>query len=133
MHRKAGFAVTVIAAAAPAIALAAWRATNGSDVYPLSKDVFEVVNRASSRTQDYWCAAGDFAISQLRTSATRRIYVLVPVGPSKSRPGAKGVRFSLSVPPGGPAPQSYSLTVKTVGESLTAASARNYCFDNIIF
>ncbi len=116
---------------APGMTLAQWRATNRSEVFPLSKGVFEVVNRSSSRTQDYWCAAGDYAITQLRTAATQRIYVVVPLGPSRSRPGKKGVQFALSPPPEGPAPDSYSLSVKRPGENLTAASARNYCYDDM--
>lgn len=130
----AGRAALVAAglAAVPALAQAQWRAMNGSEVFPLSNGRFEVVNRNNSRTQEYWCAAGDYAIARLRTSATQRIYIQVPIGPSKSRPGRKAVQFSLSPPASGPAPQSYSLTVKTVGETLTASFARNYCFDLII-
>ncbi|WP_380218764.1 hypothetical protein [Jhaorihella thermophila] len=117
--------------ALPGMASAQWRAVNRSEVFPISKGVFEVVNRSSSRTQDYWCAAGDYAITQLRTAATQRIYVSVPIGASQFRSGKRGVRFSLTPPPEGPAPDSYSLSVKKVGENLTAASARNYCYDDL--
>ena len=117
----------------PGLAAAQWRAFNQSVVYPLSSGAFEVVNRASSAAPDYWCAAGDYAIAQLGAGATQRIYIVAPEGPSRARPGRKGVQFSLAPPPGGPAPRSYSLTVRTVGESLPASMARNYCFDRIIF
>lgn len=131
-HRRVGWAAALIAAMAPGLAVAQWRAINRSEVFPISSDRFEVVNRSNSRTQEYWCAAGDYAIRQLRTSATQRIYVVSPIGPSQFRPGKRGVQFSLTPPPEGPAPQSYSLSVKTVGENITASFARNYCLDNLM-
>ncbi|MFV0515723.1 MAG: hypothetical protein ACK5MY_19085 [Jhaorihella sp.] len=134
MSRRRGHATPLAALAllaAPGAALA-WTAANGSAVVPVTAERFEVINRASSRAQDYWCGAGDFAIAGLRSAATQRIYVYAPVGPSQTNPGARAVQFSLVPPPSGPAPQTYSLSVKTAGDSLTAAAARQYCYDRLM-
>ncbi|MCB1364963.1 MAG: hypothetical protein KDK02_12635 [Rhodobacteraceae bacterium] len=131
MRRRRGLALPLILLAIPGTALA-WTAANGSAVIPVSADRFEVINRASSRAPDYWCGAGDYAIAGLRTAATQRVYIHTPVGPSQTSPGARAVQFSLSPPPSGPAPQTYSLSVKTVGDSLTAAAARQYCYDRLM-
>lgn len=120
----------LVLAALPGLAVA-WTAVNRSEVTALGGDRFEVVNRNSSRSQDYWCAAGDYAIAALHTPATQRVYIYAAVGPSQTAPGRKGVTFSLSPPPGGPAPQTYSLSVKSVGDNLTAAAARQYCTDRM--
>jgi len=64
----------------------------------------------------------------LGVGATQRVYLWAALGPSQTVAGKKAVQFSLSVPPSGPAPQSYSLSVKAVGDSLTAAAAQKYCF-----
>lgn len=117
-----------IAAAGPA---SAWTAINGSEVIPTSGDRFEVINRASSRAQDYWCAAGEYVVAALRRPVGQRIYIHTGVGPSQTVAGRRAVQFSLSVPPGGPAPQTYSLGVSTVGDSLPAAMARQYCLDRL--
>lgn len=130
MHRTFRFALPLILLTAPGLALA-WRAVNQSEVIPVAGDRFEVINRASSRAQDYWCAAGDYAIAQLRKPAGQRIYIWAGVGPSQTTKGRKAVQFSLSVPPSGPAPQSLSLSVKAVGDSLTAAAAQQYCYDRL--
>ncbi len=127
MRRSGFFAASLLLLCLPGAAMA-WLALNRHEVSQLSGGVFEVVARPGSGAADYWCGAGDYALSVLRTSATQKVYLWAARGPSVSRPGAKAVQFSLSVPPSGPAPQSYSLSVKAVGDSLTAAAARQYCF-----
>lgn len=109
----------------------AWRAWNRHEVLPVSEGVWEVVNRVGSGAQDYWCGIGDFAIRQLRSQATQRIYIWQGIGPSVHRPGRKSVQFSLSPPPGSDTSPRLSLSVKTRGDNLNAATARNYCYDRI--
>ncbi|MEP4037251.1 hypothetical protein [Pseudophaeobacter sp.] len=109
----------------------AWRAWNRHEVLPVSKGVWEVVNRVGSGAQDYWCGIGDFAIRQLRTQATQRIYVWQEIGPAVNRPGRRSVQFSLSPPPGSDTTPRLSLSVKVRGDNLNAATARNYCYDRV--
>lgn len=113
---------------APQAALA-WRATNGTEVNPVNKTSFEVIPHGRSGPSEFWCGAGDYAIRVLGTSATQRIYISRAIGPSQTRPGAKGVQFSLTPPPEAQGFQAgYSLSVKAAGDSLDAAMAQRYCF-----
>ncbi|MEP2717595.1 hypothetical protein [Pseudophaeobacter sp.] len=109
----------------------AWWAWNRHEVFQVSSDVWEVVNEVGSGAQDYWCGIGDFALRQLRTQATQRIYIWQGIGPSVNRPGRKSVQFSLTPPPGVDTTPRLSLSVKAVGDNLNAATARNYCYDRI--
>lgn len=109
----------------------AWRAWNHHEVLPVSERVWEVVSRVGSGAQDYWCGIGDFAIRQLRSPATQRIYIWQPIGPSVNRPGRKSVQFALTPPPGSDISPRLSLNVKIPGDNLNAATARNYCYDRI--
>ncbi|MGI9368004.1 MAG: hypothetical protein ACR2O2_04120 [Ruegeria sp.] len=101
-------------------------------VAKVSDGVFEVVSLSGSAPVAYWCGAGDFAIRNLRTQATQRIYIWKAYGPSVSQPGKKAVQFSLSPPEGVDTTPGYSVTVKRVGENMTAGSAQGYCYDNMI-
>jgi hypothetical protein len=107
----------------------AWWAWNRHEVLPVSEGVWEVVSRVGSGAQDYWCGIGDFALSQLRTQATQRIYIWQGIGPSVHRPGRKSVQFSLTPPPGSDTTPRLSLSVKVPGDNLNAATARSYCTD----
>lgn len=107
----------------------AWRAWNHHEVLPVSEGVWEVVSRVGSGAQEYWCGIGDFAIRQLRSQATQRIYIWQEIGPSVNRPGRKSVQFSLTPRPGSDTSARYSLSVKIRGDNLNAATARNYCYD----
>lgn len=109
----------------------AWWAWNRHEVMPVSDGVWEVINEVGSGPQDYWCGIGDFAIRQLRTKATQRIYVWQGIGPAATRQGRKSVQFSLSPPPGASTERGYSLSIKNPGYSLNAATARYYCFDRM--
>ncbi len=96
-------------------------------VTPLQDGTFEVAAIGTSAPVAYWCGIGDYAIRTLRTSATQRIYVSKPY-----ERGVRTVQFSLTPPEGGDTGPSYSITVRTVGANMTAASAQGYCWDNII-
>lgn len=107
--------------------VAAWRAYNWHDVLAISKTVFEVIGEPGSAAADYWCGAGDYVRHALRMSATRRVYIWKAIGPSVAQPGRKAVQFSLSPPENTSPSPGISLSVKAVGDNLTAAAAFQYC------
>jgi hypothetical protein len=108
----------------------AWQAKNWHQVYPVSPTVFEVVGQAGSGAADYWCGAGDYVRHSLRMPAVQRVYIWRGIGPSVGKSGRKAVQFSLNPPGDKVAPPGYSLSVKAVGDNLTAAAAFQYCLDN---
>jgi len=127
MRKITKIAIPLILLVLPSVALS-YRVGQRAEINPVSKSVFEVIALYGSSTQTYWCGAGDYAMRHLGVGATQRVYLWAALGPSQTVAGKKAVQFSLSVPPSGPAPQSYSLSVKAVGDSLTAAAAQKYCF-----
>lgn len=127
MFRKFCFALLV--ATLPGAGLA-FTAVNRMEIVPMSGGVFEVIGRVGSGAADYWCGAGDFAISQLRAKPTQRAYMWSEIGPSQTRPGKKAIQFSLSVPPSGPADSSYSLSMKRIGDNMRVSQAQHYCRTN---
>jgi len=95
---------------------------------------FEVIasgGRVGAR--NYWCAAGDYGISQGVRSNTR-VYLAVAEGPSVTTPGRKAVQFTFDPEAAGITPISpqLSLSVKAVGDNMTLSAARQYCFDDTI-
>ncbi len=96
-------------------------------VTPLQDGTFEVAAIGSSAPVAYWCGIGDYAIRTLRTPSNQRIYISKPY-----ERGVRTVQFSLTPPEGAENVSTYSVTVKTVGASMTAASAQGYCWDNFI-
>lgn len=129
--RSGMVAAAVLTLALSAVPAWAWQAQNGNDVLPVSGSVFEVVQRGRSSASEFWCSAGDYAIRVLGTSATQRVYIWRPVGPSTTVQGRKAVQFSLSPPEGADTSTGYSLSVKRAGDNLTAAAARQYCFGRL--
>lgn len=105
----------------------AWRAHNWHDVFAVSKTEFEVIGRPGSSAADYWCGAGDYVRHALRMPATTRVYIWKAIGPSVVQSGRKAVQFSLSPPENASASPGISLSVKAVGDNLTAAAAFQYC------
>jgi len=108
----------------------AWRARNWHQVNVLSPTVFEVVGQPGSGAADYWCGAGDYVRHSLRMPAVQRVFIWQAIGPSVRQSGRKAVQFSLNRPQASVAPPGYSLSVKAVGDNLTAAAAFQYCLDN---
>jgi hypothetical protein len=105
----------------------AWRAYNWHDVFAVSKTVFEVIGRPGSGAADYWCGAGDYVRHALRQPATTRIYIWRAIGPSVVQSKRKAVQFSMAPPENATTSPGYSLSVKAVGDNLTAAAAFQYC------
>ncbi|MCE8508716.1 hypothetical protein KBY22_06005 [Ruegeria pomeroyi] len=128
--RRTGWTLVTAALLLPGMAMG-FQAFNRFEVYPVSKGVFEVVNRHGSAPKDFWCGAGDYAIRVLRTSATQRIYLWQAVGPAVTVKGRKGVQFSLQPPQGADTNPGYSISVKKVGDNMTASMAQNYCYDRL--
>ena len=111
----------------PAAALA-FVAENRLPVNAVGTAEFEVVARGSTGTKDYWCAAGDYALSQ-GASAETRVYLVQGPAPSTSAPGSTAVRFSLDADAAGvtPVAPQLILSVSVVGDNLSVVSARGYC------
>ncbi len=103
------------------------RPTYRTEIRPVEDGVYEVKAIGSSAPVNYWCGIGDFAIRQLRVQRSQRIYVW-----KAYEPGARTVQFSLKPPPGADTTPGYSITVKRVGENMSASSAQNYCYDNFM-
>ncbi|WP_037317308.1 hypothetical protein [Ruegeria halocynthiae] len=96
-------------------------------VTPLDNGIYEVSASGTSAPVAYWCGIGDFAIRTLRTKATQRIYIT-----RAYERQARTVQFSLTAPEGVDTNPGYSVTVKRVGENMTAGSAQGYCYDNFM-
>ncbi len=96
-------------------------------VTPLKNGVYQVASSGSSAAVAYWCGIGDFAIRTLRTKATQRIYITKAYDKQ-----TRTVLFSLTAPEGVDTTPGYSVTVKRVGENMTAGSAQGYCYDNLM-
>lgn len=125
-------AAVVVLLIVPGIAQAAGFGLNvrpkyRTEITALQNGDFEVKAIGSSAPVNYWCGIGDYAIRTLGVSNSQRIYI------SKAyEPGVRTVQFSLTPPPGADTKPGYSITVKRVGENMSASSAQNYCYDNFI-
>lgn len=124
-----GIAITAIAAV-PTVASAFW-AWNRHEVQNVGNGVFEVVSRVGSAPTDFWCGAGDYAIRVLGAPVTSRIYLWQGIGPSTVRSGKKGVQFSLNPPAGADTSPGLSVTVKRVGDNMSASMAQGYCYNRV--
>lgn len=96
MIRKLSMALALVIIPGGAMA---FFALNRLEVVPLSDGVFEVIGGTGAAAPDYWCGAGDYAIAQLQTGATQRLYMRSEIGPSQTRPKKKAIQFSTSPPP----------------------------------
>lgn len=131
---KHAFAAAIVFATflAPAAAYAVGfgisvRPTYRTDIRPLKDGIYEVKAIGSSAPVNYWCGIGDYAIRQLGVPGSQRIYIW-----KAYEPGVRTVQFSLNPPPGVDTTPGYSITVKRVGENMSASSAQNYCYDNFM-
>jgi hypothetical protein len=117
--------VTILALTGPA---GAYIALNQLRVNPVDQTSFEVLARGPTSNGDYWCAASDYAFRILGAPTTASIYITRGRGKAITANRRSAVIFSTDPPPDGPAPPSYSLSVTTIGENLSVAQARFYCF-----
>lgn len=122
------------AASAPTPSAAqSYQAINRLQVNPLSGTDFEVIEARGEGARGMWCAAADYVKARYGQGTTGRIYVRDARGPSLTRPGRKGVVFTLD--PNSltqPASQSLSVTVRTVGVGLPTNHALQFCRDYLL-
>ena len=126
----AGLLAAALIVPSQAIAFRSW---NQHDVVDVGNGVFEVIARVGNQPLDYWCAAGDYARRVLNARTPDKVYVWRPEGPSTVRATYRAVQFSMSVPPSGVAPPSFSINVKKVGENMAVSFADGYCTDSAFY
>ncbi len=112
----------------------AWRATNSLRVNPEGQATFEVIQSGGISAADAWCAAGDYAIRRLGANSNQRIYLIEGKHIARTEERRRfGYSFSLTPPTEA---QNFSrnpltLSLRNVGDSLTAINARQYCYDRL--
>ena len=116
-------------AAVTALPAMAFTASNYMRVNPVNDSVFEVVPRGAAKTGDYWCAAAEYLLYTGSTNATQRIYVVRELAPAQTANRRSSVQFSLTPPPDADTRPGFTLSVRRVGENLSAATARSQCYD----
>lgn len=124
--------VIVLTAAALAfavpVAAKTYRAINWLPVILLTNDTFEVIEDRGAGPRGIWCAAADYTRAIGRDTTRKRLYILEARGPSKRVKGAKSVVFTLEPDEElARSPQSYSLSVRRVGDNLAVSHALNFC------
>jgi len=120
-------ALTVAALAASPVL--AFTASNYMRVNPVNTSVFEVVARGGARPGDYWCAAAEYLLYKGSTNATQRIYLVRELGAAETANRRSAAQFSLQAPSGVDTNPGVTMSVQRVGENLSAAMARDQCYD----
>ncbi|GEM_PF-7085149 len=95
---------------------------------------FEVLNRPGTGPTLFWCGAGTHAFRQLGLGHNDRIYLVQGRAPSVTQPGWSAVTFTVD--PNHPVvgtyqDQSWSVSIKDPGFSLSVDSARQFCFEKM--
>lgn len=125
------FAIT-FAAMVPTSALA-FLSINRQNVNQVSNSpvVFEVVGRAGARTEDYWCAAGDYAQRSLGLPWRTRLYISRERGQSETTQRRSAVQFTTDPQALGITPDTRSVTITNLalGSERTVTHARGACED----
>lgn len=109
--------------------VAAFEARNGVTVNPVSATTFDVIEAGDFGPRGIWCAAADYAGTQLGLSAGDRIYVYLPRGDSQTAPDRRGVVFTTDPMP---EPRGFPLlfqTIRVAGSSLPVHHAKSFCSD----
>ena len=115
------------------VGASAFTATNFLRVKPVAGSVFEVIGKPAASTGDYWCAAAQYINYTGTLSATQRIYVVRALGRSETTGRSSAVQFSTQQPAEAETRRSFVLSVSEVGETLSAAAARSYCYERKVF
>ncbi len=110
----------------------AYRQAFQNEVVPISDSRWEVVSRGSSSARAFWCTAGDYALGRLGVSGTQRIYLWRAVGSASGSATRDSAQFSLAAPQGANTRPGVFLSVRHAGDNMTAAMAREFCFDDHI-
>lgn len=102
---------------------------------PLRAGYFEVLQKATARPKDYFCAAGEYVRYGERLSNTLDIYVVRGLGPSITHPRRHSVIFSYvrydDIPVMSAAEKGYSVTVSRPGFFLSAGHASAFCKSSV--
>lgn len=112
----------------------AWRAFNYLRVNPENQDTFEVIQSGGVSAGDVWCAAGDYALSQLGVPGNQKVYLIEGKHIARTEERRRfGYSFSLTPPPEA---QNFTqspllLSLRNVGDSLSAIVAKQYCYDRL--
>lgn len=95
----------------------------------ISATEFEVIEGRGKGPRGIWCGAAFHTAMRLGQNKGQ-LYIKTARGPSQTAPGHKGVVFSTT--PVGNAPQSYSVSVRDVGEHMPVVMALQFCRDHVI-
>ncbi len=118
--RAAALVAILAALASPA---AAFRATNGFTVDPISDQSFLVNFRTTRNETAYWCAAAQFVTRELGLPSKTRIYRASP----KPRGAGQGITFTLDAAAAAPGAGLSTVSRDSDG-SVSAGHARgSYC------
>ena len=77
--------------AAPQMATAGYLAHNDLIVHPQNANAFSIPYRGKSGARDFWCAASDYVMRELKLRGSTRIYRTSP----PPRRAGMGISFSL--------------------------------------
>ncbi len=107
----------------------AFSTQNGYRAYQVNNAVFEVVPRGRSRTNDYWCAAADFARRGLGAGWRQQIYIVRGYGPSEATGRKTAVQFTLDPQAAGVTPLEGGgiRTGFQPGDSMSIQQANGFC------
>lgn len=126
--------VTVCAMAAATITALpdpadAFTARNGVRVNPVNAAIFEVIPRGSGRTNDFWCAASEYARRALGAGWKTRVYIARGRGESVTTGRRTAVQFTIDPQAAGVTPLDGGLFTSglTVGDSMSLSQADGLC------
>ncbi|MDW4496596.1 hypothetical protein R5H30_01275 [Sulfitobacter sp. D35] len=105
-------------------------AVNRLAVVPLGPGSFEVVETVKTGGRGYWCAAADYVRRQLGNPRRAQIYVIAPLGPSRTVAGARAVGFTITPDTNmAQLKPSYSAATNKLGTNLSVLTSYKYCSD----
>lgn len=99
---------------------------------PGQRGVFEVIAYSGNSAAHFRCSAAEYAERALGLLPNRRIYLLEPLGPSKTRKGRRAITFTVLpseslVQAGKDRGPDYTLDISVPGESFMIAAGRQNC------
>jgi hypothetical protein len=121
-------AALALSLAAPAAQ--AFRAENGLAVTPLPEPAaFEVIQSRGAGPMQIWCAAADFARTELSGGASDRLVITAPRGPAATDAQRDATSFRLMSRAARPETTARGFaTVREAGETYSVATADAFCF-----
>lgn len=105
----------------------AFRSLHGMTVNSIKGSGFEVTGKGFSRSDDYWCAASEYARRVQKAGWTTRIYVTRGRGPSVISNRHDAVQFSIEPGVQNNTGGGRSLNALAIGKSKTISQANRYC------